>query len=86
MDFGNAICAPASKSLPAGASSRKQEAAGFLCFDVLGAQMQSLFFLAILLGPLAMLVWYERKLKRWLHKGSKRHTKPPSGQGSGEHR
>jgi hypothetical protein len=43
--------------------------------DVLSAQAQSLVVCFVLLGPLAMLVRYERTLKRWLLKGRRRQKK-----------
>jgi hypothetical protein len=43
--------------------------------DVLSAQAQSVVVCLVLLGPLAMLVKHERKLKRWLLKGHRRQKK-----------
>lgn len=43
--------------------------------DVLYGQAQSIAAVLILLGPLALLVKHERRLKRWLLKGGRRRKK-----------
>jgi hypothetical protein len=45
-------------------------------FDVLYGQLQFVGLVFVLLGPLAMLVRHERKLKRWLLKGQRRRKRP----------
>ena len=44
--------------------------------DVLYGQVQSIAAVLLLLGPLALLVKHERRIKRWLLKGGRRRKKP----------
>jgi hypothetical protein len=44
--------------------------------DVLYSQVQSVAAVLVLLGPLALLVKHERRIKRWLLKGGRRRKKP----------
>jgi hypothetical protein len=46
--------------------------------DVLLSQLQSLGAILVLLGPLALLVKHERRLKRWLLRGGRRRRKRPA--------